>query len=94
MPEHAMGKPLPRKLTLCFSMFYLAMDYWNRNQKTILKIYGENDDPSSTTFFLRINNSPPRGTMILHSGSGVEKWSGGLGDYKYEDLAFRRWSSI
>ena len=61
-PESAKDKPLPRKFSFCFNMFYLTMDYWNSNQKTILSIFGENDDLTSNKFFLRINNSPPRGT--------------------------------
>ena len=95
LPERALDKPLPRQLSMCFHMFYLAMDTLNRNQKTILRIYGENDDPSSNSFFMRINNAPPRGTLILNSGPDYGmKWSGGLGDYRYSDLAFRRWSAI
>ena len=94
-PEKAIGNPLPKQFSLCFNMFYTALDYWNKNQKTILRINGENDTSSSTSFFMKINNSPPRGTMILVTGPEYEsKWSGGLGDYRYEDLAFRRWSSI
>ena len=90
-PKAAIDEPLPRQMSFCFNMFYLTMDHWSANQKTILNIFRDNDEATSNELFLRINNSPPRGTMIVNSG-GI--WSGGLGDYRYEDLAFQRWSSI
>ena len=56
-PVKAVGRPLPKRFSLCFNMFYLAMDYWNKNQKTILRINGENDNSSSTDFFMKINRN-------------------------------------
>ena len=65
----------PREFTLCFNMRYQTMDYWSPEQKTILRIFGNQGDD----FWLRINHSPPRGTIILNSGT---LWSGGLGAYR------------
>ena len=90
-PKSAIDKPLPRKLSVCFNMFYIAMDYWSRNPKTILRIFGENDDPFSTSYFLRVISSAPSGKIALNSGA---LRSGEFGDFRYEDLAFQRWSAI
>ena len=67
--------PFPKQFSVCFNMQYLTMDYWSAEQKTILRIFQSN----VTSFWLRINHSPPRGTMILNSGT---LWSGGLGDFR------------
>ena len=68
--------PFPTEFSVCFNMKYETMDYWSTGQKTILRIFQD----SMETFWLRVNNSPPRGTMILNSGT---LWSGGLGSYRY-----------
>ena len=65
----------PSEFSVCFNMKYQTMDYWSTGQKTILRIFQENME----NFWLRVNNSPPRGTMILNSGT---LWSGGLGSYR------------
>ena len=102
--ENLPDGPFPSQFTLCFSMFYTALDYWSANQKTLLRIFQvENSDH----FWMRVNHSPPRGTMIMNRAN---LWSGGLGDFRsdmfhpsvsktviitrYEDNAFLRWSSI
>ena len=65
----------PKQFSVCFNMKYQTMDYWSSGQKTILRIFQENMEH----FWIRVNNSPPRGTMILNSGT---LWSGGLGSYR------------
>ena len=66
----------PSKFSLCFSMFYTALDYRSANQKTLLRIYqAENKDH----FWMRVNHAPPRGTMIMNRAN---LWSGGLGDFR------------
>ena len=50
----------PAEFSVCFNMKYETLDYWSTGQKTILRIFQE----GSETFWLRVNNSPPRGTMI------------------------------
>ena len=80
------GGPFPTQFTLCFNMFYTALDYWSANQKTIIRIYQvENKDH----FWVRINHSPPRGTMIMNRGT---LWSGGLGNFRSNeiDLHFKK----
>ena len=70
--------PFPSQFTLCFNMFYSALDYWSANQKTLLRIYqAENKDH----FWMRVNHAPPRGTMIMNRAN---LWSGGLGDFRSE----------
>ena len=71
LPEGA----FPSEFSVCFNMKYETMDYWSTGQKTILRIFKD----GMKTFWLRVNNSPPRGTMILNSGT---LWSGGLGSYR------------
>jgi hypothetical protein len=66
----------PKQFSVCFNINYQTMDYWSSGQKTILRIFQENVE----NFWIRVNNSPPRGTMILNSGT---LWSGGLGSYRY-----------
>ena len=68
-------KNFEQQFSLCFSIKYHTLDYWSTGQKTILRIFKENME----RFWLRVNNSPPRGTMILNSGT---LWSGGLGSYR------------
>ena len=68
--------PFPSKFTLCFNIFYNTLDYWSANQKTLLRIYSSDDDDH---YWMRVNHSPPRGTMIMNRGS---LWSGGLGDFR------------
>ena len=72
--------PFPSQFTLCFNMFYTALDYWSANQKTLLRIYQvENKDH----FWMRVNHSPPRGTMIMNRAN---LWSGGLGDFRLDSF--------
>ena len=65
----------PKQFSICFNMRYQTMDYWSSGQKTILRIFQENVE----IFWIRVNHSPPRGTMIINSGT---LWSGGLGNYR------------
>ena len=65
----------PKQFSICFNMKYQTMDYWSSGQKTILRIFQENFED----FWIRVNHSPPRGTMIINSGT---LWSGGLGSYR------------
>jgi hypothetical protein len=67
----------PKQFSVCFNMKYKTMDYWSAAQKTILRIFQESVDH----FWVRVNHSPPRGTMIVNRGT---LWSGGLGSYRYE----------
>ena len=66
----------PLQFSLCFNMRYLTMDYWSAEQKTILRTFQENVE----NFWIRVNHSPPRGTLTLNSGT---LWSGGLGSFRY-----------
>lgn len=72
------------QVTLCFSKRYLTLDTWSSGQKTMLRIFQvitlagyshscpqEGDDH----FWLRMNHSPPRGTMILN------RWHLGKSNY-------------
>ena len=70
-----MGK-FPKQFPLCFNMFYKSLDYWSANQKTLMRIYSS---ANKDHFWMRVNHSPPRGTMIMNRGS---LWSGGLGDFR------------
>ena len=74
--ENLPDGPFPSQFTLCFSMFYTALDYWSANQKTLLRIY---QVENSEHFWMRVNHSPPRGTMIMNRAN---LWSGGLGDFR------------
>ena len=65
----------PKQFSVCFNMRYKTMDYWSSGQKTILRIFQENVDH----FWVRVNHSPPRGTMIVNRGT---LWSGGLGTFR------------
>ena len=65
----------PTQFSLCFNMRYLTMDYWSAEQKTILRIFPEDVEE----FWIRVNHSPPRGTLIINSGT---LWSGGLGSFR------------
>ena len=82
--------PFPSQFTVCFNMFYTALDYWSANQKTLLRIYqAENTEH----FWMRVNHAPPRGTMIMNRAN---LWSGGLGDFRSEliilcTFAFNIW---
>ena len=64
------------QVSLCFNKRYLSLDHWGNVQKTILRIFQTGEEH----FWLRVNHSPPRGTIILNRGP---LWSGGLGDYRY-----------
>ena len=90
-PENAINQSLPRNFSFCFNLFYITMDYWSKSGKTIIKIFDKENDDEQGEFFLRFLNFPPRGTMVVNSGRA---WSGGLGDFHYDDLPFQRWSSI
>ena len=65
----------PTQFSVCFNMKYLTLDYWSGSQKTILRLFNE----SLGHYWLRVNHSPPRGTMILNR---KQLWSGGLGEYR------------
>ena len=65
----------PQMFSVCFNMKYKTMDYWSAAQKTILRIFQEEVEH----FWIRVNHSPPRGTMTINRGG---LWSGGLGDFK------------
>ena len=71
LPEGEFSK----EFSLCFSMKYLTLDYWSTGQKTIFRIF----QGGVKHYWIRINHSPPRGTLILNRGS---LWSGGLGSFR------------
>ena len=64
------------QVSLCFNKRYLSLDSWSSGQKTILRIFQVKNKTFWSTcswiqedeehFWLRINHSPPRGTMILN----------------------------